>query len=98
MTLWSSTADEATLKSSSDSAARDKQIFRPELIFNWRVFSHGVCPRFFLLSLIGNGLSPINTLSHTVTGPNFCSLQPWSDGFTPQTVPQSEVGQPVTPI
>lgn len=48
-------------------------------------------------SLIVNGPSLIDTLvTHAVTGPDLSSLQSRSDKFTPQTVPQSEVGQRVT--
>lgn len=56
------------------------------------VFSTGVLASLPTFSLIGNGLSLIDTLSHRTQ----CSLQSGSDRFTPQTVPQSEVGQPVT--
>lgn len=64
----------------SDRALEDRQIF------------------LATFSLIGNGPSLIDTLvTHAVTGPDLSSLQSRSDvKFTPQTVPQSEVGQRVT--
>lgn len=62
--------------------------FAYAFVFTWQLAS------FPTFSPIGNGRSFIDTLSHTVTGHNLCSSG--SDRFTPQTVLQSEVGQPVT--